>query len=198
MKFGKELYSIRELYRIFYYSMRSIKTFMQVKSKNKLDAQFVERIMLAVTEVNGCSFCSYAHTKLALEAGMSDEEIKNMLSSVLDDVPKSQVLAIMFAQHYADSRGKPSKQSFERLIGEYGQSKSLEILSVIRVIMLGNALGIAIGSLINRFKGEPDERSSLWYEAKILVTGVMFLPLSLIHALLASILGISTTKFEKN
>ncbi|MFC0273464.1 carboxymuconolactone decarboxylase family protein [Metabacillus herbersteinensis] len=32
--------------------------------------------MLAVTEVNGCEFCSYSHTKIALEQGMSQEEIK--------------------------------------------------------------------------------------------------------------------------
>jgi AhpD family alkylhydroperoxidase len=36
--------------------------------------------MLAVTEVNGCEMCSYAHTKMALEAGLSNDEIQQMLA----------------------------------------------------------------------------------------------------------------------
>ncbi|WP_256205872.1 carboxymuconolactone decarboxylase family protein [Carnobacterium iners] len=39
----------------------------------------MERIMLAVTQVNGCSVCSYTHTKMALEVGMKSEKIKNIL-----------------------------------------------------------------------------------------------------------------------
>ena len=40
-----------------------------------LDQAFKERIMLAVTEVNGCAMCSYAHTQMALEAGLSSEDV---------------------------------------------------------------------------------------------------------------------------
>nr|WP_237713710.1 carboxymuconolactone decarboxylase family protein [Rhodococcus sp. P14] len=63
--------------------------------------------MLAVTEVNGCGACSYAHTKIALGAGMSSAEIRNILAGVLDDVPDSEVAAVLFAQHYADTRATP-------------------------------------------------------------------------------------------
>ena len=36
-----------------------------------VSVQFRERLMLMVTEVNGCRYCSYGHSKAALAAGLS-------------------------------------------------------------------------------------------------------------------------------
>ena len=46
-----------------------------------------ERVMLAVTQVNHCTMCSFAHTQMALESGMSQEEIAMLLSGEYDRVP---------------------------------------------------------------------------------------------------------------
>ncbi len=70
-----------------------------------LDKRFIERIMLAVTQVNGCKMCSYAHTRMALESGMSAQEIRCMLSGEFADVPDSQQKAILYAEHYAQTEG---------------------------------------------------------------------------------------------
>lgn len=37
------------------------------KKKKIVNKDFVERLQLAVTEVNGCAACSYAHTYMALK-----------------------------------------------------------------------------------------------------------------------------------
>ncbi|HZK33377.1 MAG TPA: carboxymuconolactone decarboxylase family protein [Tissierellaceae bacterium] len=143
--------------------------------------------MLAVTEVNGCEVCSYAHTKAALETGMSNNEIQNMLSGINDDIPSNELSGIIFAQHYADSRGKPSKEALKRIIDVYGQSKAEGIVAVVRIIMMGNAYGIPWSSFINRFKGKPDERCSLIYELSIIVSTIIFLPPALLQASFANI-----------
>lgn len=143
-----------------------------------------ERIMLAVTEVNKCPMCSYAHTKIALEAGMSAREIENMLQGVLLDVPKEEMPAILFAQHFADTRGKPSKESLRTLVNIYGLDKARGILGGIRSIMVGNAYGIAWGSFMGRFKGEPDPRSHLAYELTMILTLLPFLIIGGIQNLL--------------
>ena len=36
----------------------------------RVDHAFSERIMLAVTQVNGCRYCDFGHTRLALRAGV--------------------------------------------------------------------------------------------------------------------------------
>lgn len=139
---GRKLYSLKEIYMIVYNGIRSAPYMSKAKRNNELSSEFIERIMLAVTEVNGCQICSYAHTKMALEAGMSNKEIQHMLLGVMTEVPSNELQAIMFAQHYADSRGKPTKETWDHIIESYGLTKSYGILGAIRVIMIGNAYGI--------------------------------------------------------
>ena len=186
MEFGRKLYSLGEIYTILYKGISSAPHMTKAKRKGEMTSEFIERIMLAVTEVNGCPLCSYAHTKMALEAGMNNEEIHNMLSGVMEDVPEEDLQAVMFAQHYADSRGYPSRESWDRVVENYGIVKAKGILGAIRAIMMGNALGIPWGSFFNRFKGQPDERSNLGYELGVMVIGSIMIPVALVHALLAS------------
>lgn len=116
---------------------------------------FIERIMLAVTEVNNCAICSYAHTKRALESGMSNEEIQKILSEVIVDIPADEVAAVIFAQHYADTRGNPTRESWQHIVETYGISRARGILGSVRTIMIGNTYGIPWSSFFNRFKVSP-------------------------------------------
>jgi AhpD family alkylhydroperoxidase len=188
-EFGKNLYSVQESYWIFYKGIRTMKYMFKAKRKKELSPKFIERIMLAVTEVNGCEICSYAHTKRALESGMSNEEIKNMLSGIIDDVPTTEVAAVLFAQHYADTRGNPTSESWQRIVDIYGISKANGILGSIRSIMIGNAYGIAWSSFFNRLRSRPDQRSSLLYEVSMML-GIILTPISIIHALISDLFRI--------
>lgn len=187
MEFGRKLYSVGESYWIFYNGIMTMKYMSRAKKKGELSQQFIERIMLAVTEVNECAVCSYAHTKKALESGMSNEEIQNLLAGIVDGVPDEEIAAIMFAQHYAETRAKPAKESWQRIVEIYGMSKAKGILGVIRTIMIGNAYGIPWSSFFRRFKGKPDPRSSLRYEISM-ISGTILIPVSSIHALISSLL----------
>lgn len=185
-KIGKKLYSVRESYWIFYNGMRTMRYLSSAKKNQELSPKFIERIMLAVTEVNDCAICSYAHTKRALESGMSGEEIHNMLAGIMDDIPDDELAAVMFAQHYADTRGHPTLESWQRIVEIYGTSRAKGILGSIRTIMMGNAYGIAWSSFLNRLRGRPDSRSSLPYEAGMIL-GTILIPISLIHALISNL-----------
>jgi AhpD family alkylhydroperoxidase len=189
MEIGRKLYSIQESYWILYNGMRTIKYMLMAKKNRKLSPKFIERIMLAVTEVNDCTICSYAHTKLAIESGMSNEEIKNMLSGIIDDVPADEVAAVIFAQHYADTRGNPTLESWQRVVEIYGISKAKGILGSIRTIMIGNTYGIPWSSFFNRLRGNPDQRSSLLYEISMIL-GTILIPISFIHALISEVFKI--------
>lgn len=186
---------MKEIYTILYNGRRTAPYLSKAKKKGELDTEFIERIMLAVTDVNGCGVCSYAHTKMALEAGMSDKEIQNMLAGVLTDVPEDQIQAMIFAQHYADHRGQPSGEAWARIVEIYGVSKSKAILGAIRIIMMGNALGIPWSAFVGRLKGEPDERSTFLYEMGGIVLGTLFIPFALINAIIASLLQVKIVNF---
>ncbi len=188
LEFGKKIYSVRESYLIFYHGLRTIKYTRIARKKGELSRQSIERLMLAVTEVNGCAACAWAHTKAALESGMSGEEIRSMLQGEVEQVPVDDMAAVMFAQHYADTRGNPSRAAWQRVVDEYGLSKAWGILGAIRMIMIGNAYGIAGGALSNRLRGQPDPQSGLLYELAMIASVSVVLPVALLHAALSNLL----------
>jgi AhpD family alkylhydroperoxidase len=189
MEFGKKLYSVRESYWIFYSGIRTMRYMFMAKKNGELSSTFIERIMLAVTEVNECAICSYAHAKRALECGMGSEEIQDMLSGIINNVPAPEVAGVMFAQHYADTRGNPTQESWGRIVEVYGTSTAMGILGAIRTIMIGNTYGIAFSSFFNRFRGRADPRSSLGYELGLILSAVVVIPVSIIHAVVSGLVG---------
>lgn len=184
---GKKLYSVRESYRIFYQGIRTVRYMFRAKKNGELNSKFIRRIMLAVTEVNDCAICSYAHSRRALESGMTSEEIQDMLSGIMDKVPVEEVAGVMFAQHYADTRANPTPEAWERVVEVYGLSKAQGILGAIRTIMIGNTYGIAFSSFFNRFRGRADPRSSIGYELGLILSAVVIIPVSLCHALVSGL-----------
>ncbi|MGB9936586.1 MAG: carboxymuconolactone decarboxylase family protein [Methanobacterium sp.] len=164
-----------------------MKYMYRAKRNMEISSKFIERIMLAVTEVNHCELCSHAHTRKALESGMSCEEIRQILAGSIDDVPDDEVAAVTFAKHYADTRGNPTKASWQYIVEIYGISRARGILGSIRTIMIGNTYGIPWSSFFNRIRGNPDPRSSLKYEISMIL-GTFLVPISLFHALISDLL----------
>jgi AhpD family alkylhydroperoxidase len=184
---GKPLFSLLEFYQIMTLAFRSVPLLRRAKAEGKMNHAFLERIMLAVTEVNGCAMCSYYHTKVALEAGFSETEIRNMLGGELSDVPAGELEGVLFAQHYADTRGKPSPESWRRLVEVYDETGARGVLAVTRMIMLGNAVGIPSGSFLNRFRKRADPRSNLFYELAMLLAFIVYIPFAGLTALLLNL-----------
>ncbi|MGI6545927.1 MAG: carboxymuconolactone decarboxylase family protein [Fastidiosipilaceae bacterium] len=182
-QFYKKIYSHCDFYKSIVMLLRSIKYLRLNRKEQLISPQFKERIMLAVTEVNGCEACSYAHTKFALEEGMSPEEISSILSGDLQNIPQEESVGVFFAQHYADEKGKASKDSWQRLVDEYGQRSAMVILAFTRMMLVGNIYGIAVSAIRDRFKGKPSGKTTLIYEISILLSIILYLPFATIHAL---------------
>lgn len=194
----KKFYTVREFYPILYKGLRTYKYLKANKKSGQLSEHFIERIMLAVTEVNGCEVCSYEHTKIALEQGMKEEEIEMLLSGTTEGVvPQDELKAIMFAQHYADTKGKPSKESWKQIVEAYGEEKALGILGATRAIMVGNSYGIALSAFKSRLKGKPIKKSSLLYELRMLFSLPVFLPVAFVHLFLLNVLRVPIIDFQK-
>lgn len=182
---GRPLFSLSESYRIYYLAVRAIPYMIRGEKKGLMLVALRERLMMAVTEVNGCAMCSWYHTRVALEGGMAADEIRRMLAGEFQNVPDEEITAVLFAQHYADTRGKPDSAAWDKLRKQYGRDAALAMLGAVRGIMLGNAIGIPAGSLLGRLGIKPfrvDARSSLAYEIALLLSSVVSTPLALLHA----------------
>lgn len=139
--------------------------------------------MMAVTEVNGCRYCSYFHTQEALKAGLDKEEIQKTFSGNFDDAPADELVALYFAQHYAEESGHPKPEALTRMINEYGEKKTMEILAYIRAIMVGNAWGNMLDSLRHRLLRKPYGEVSLFQEIGVVLGPVWMIPAALIQVL---------------
>ena len=194
----KRKFSLLEMYKAFVYLPRAMRKLIGNNKSKLVDNDFIRRLQLAVTEVNGCPACSYQHTKMALEQGMSGEEISSFLSGGSDYIKPEEAKAIMFAQHFADSRGYPKKYAYDAIIEEYGEKEARIILSAVQMMISGNIYGIPLSAFQSRLKGKPYKDSSLFYELGMMISGVIILPLATIHAALRALFGLPNLKLDKS
>jgi len=106
-----------------------------------LSPTFRERLMLAVTQVNQCRYCTYYHSKTALEDGVSPEEIAALLEGVVEHCPADEVSALFYAQHWAEMEGVPDPAAREKLLQVYTETEVVAIDVLLRMIKIGNYLG---------------------------------------------------------
>lgn len=193
----KRKFSFLELYLSYIYAPRAAVKLKDNKKSKLVDSHFIERLQLAVTEVNGCAACSYAHTTMALREGMSNEEISSFLGGSDSYIKPEEAKAIMFAQHFADSKGYPQKDVYESIIKEYGPEKAKIILSACQMMISGNMFGIPFSAFLARRKGKPFKDSTLGYELGMLIGGILVLPIGVLHSLLRWMVGLPNTRFGK-
>jgi AhpD family alkylhydroperoxidase len=106
-----------------------------------IDTAFRERLMLAVTAVNGCRYCSYAHARQALAEGIDSGEVEALLDGVVENSPRGEVPALLYAQHWAETAGKVDPAARERIIETYSEDTVNAIDLALRTIQMGNLLG---------------------------------------------------------
>ncbi len=110
--------------------------------RQQLSPAFRERLMLAVTAVNACRYCSYFHAGEALRSGVPAEQLAALLAGEIPaDAPPEERVALLYAQHWAESNAQPDPQAALRLVETYGAEQAEAINLALRMIRMGNLLG---------------------------------------------------------
>jgi AhpD family alkylhydroperoxidase len=183
----KQKFTYFDLYDATVRGLRAFPWLVINRIQKTVSNDLIERLMLATTEVNGCEVCSYAHTQIALKQGFSKDEIDAFLSGSKAYVHAEEATAILFAQHYADSKARPDLEAYLQLQTSYGKKQANIMLSGIQMMMMANIQGVSLSALIARFKGKSYSDSSLFYELSMLLLEPIFIVFGLIHALLLAI-----------
>jgi AhpD family alkylhydroperoxidase len=197
-KYNKRIFTIKEHIKIINRAARSFHILRYVKRNRLFDKKFKERIMLAVTEVNGCELCSYVHTKVSLSSGMSSNEIKQILLGSKDDIPESELVGVLFGEHYAYSHEKPDQVAINRLIQEYGEEKAKIICAILSMITMTNSMGIAMASFKERLMFKAVKKSKISSEILIPISTLMLFPLLYVIHFLKNLRGASTCSLVSN
>ena len=130
----------------------------------RIDKSFLEEIELVVSRVNGCRTCTYVHSANALQEGLSDKELEELLALDLGHFPAERAMAFAFAQHYAESGGQPDPAAERRFRDYYGPQMSQDILAHLRFIQFSSVTGATIQALLSRLRGHPVPGSNLLTE----------------------------------
>ncbi len=102
--FNKKIFTFGLLAKdigFLFYEFFSIISAMRNKQITKA---FMEKIMVVVTAVNGCTYCHWFHAKQAVASGISEDEVKNMFNLQFQaDASDFEIIALLYAQHYAET-----------------------------------------------------------------------------------------------
>lgn len=183
-EFYKRIYSTKEFYFLLDDALKSMKDYKKAIKTNLIDKVFQEKIILAVTEVNGCEICNILHTNSAIKLNISKIEIDALSSGLFKIGTSIENEAIEFAKHYASNNGNYDKSKWDSLVKNNDLDTAKGILGVIRIIMMGNAYGIAYGALKRRFKLKPVKASTFLNELGVLFSVIIFIPFILIKKII--------------
>ena len=141
-KFDRRTYgSPKEFFADMFFLARNTRRSRRAMRGTDISGAFRERIMLAVTSVYGCRYCSWVHTREALRNRVEEDEISSLLTGSVDGCPEDEAVALLYAQHWADSNGRPDPEAVGRLEEAYGSDKAQAIEVVLHMIRLGNLTG---------------------------------------------------------
>ncbi len=141
---------VRDFLADAWYLTRRGRRLLRLLLGRSLDGKFRERLMLAVTEVNQCRFCSFAHTRAALQAGLGREEIDAILGGSFEGAPEAERMALAYAQHWAETEGRPDPEALGVLEETYGQDTADDIHLALRFIKAGNYSARSIEMLLHK------------------------------------------------
>jgi AhpD family alkylhydroperoxidase len=146
----------QELFRFIHNGFQMIDTI----SSGRISQGFMERIMMSITAVNQCRYCSWVHTRMALENGCTLDEIKKIMDFDFTNICEEEYIALTFCHHYAESDRHPSREAIHRFIDYYGVQKARDIYHIISMIYFGNLTGNTVDAFENRMHGRPTKDGS--------------------------------------
>ncbi len=95
-----------------------------------LDPKLREQIAIAVSSVNGCTYCVAAHTAIGRSVGLDEEALAASLHGLSAD-PKAAA-ALEFARRVVSERGWVTNDDLERVRGAgYGDGDIVEIIGTV-------------------------------------------------------------------
>jgi AhpD family alkylhydroperoxidase len=189
-------YGLRDLYDAVVLLPPSAAALAGNRRRQLLDRVAIERVMLAVTAVNDCAACSWAHTRIALREGMPPEEISTLLAGNGELVPPDEAAGLAFAQHYADSGCLPDPAAFAALEQVDGPARARLVLAAAQVMTVGNLYGLPLSAVLARRQRTPDADPSLGDELGLLAAGALVFPVAITHGVLRWAAGRPVARFR--
>lgn len=165
-RFAKRTFTLPLLGASLAAALRTAPTLIKALSRPATSPALREKVMLAVTSVNDCRYCSWVHTGLALESGVDLAELQQMLDQTsFGTLEGREAVAVLFSKHFADTRRQPSAEAEAALARHWNAEERAEIMAYIHAIYFANLSGNSMDAWLARLRGVRVEEGDALAEA---------------------------------
>lgn len=179
-------YTLPELWRDLTSLPSRVPSLWSIWVQGRLPRALRERLIVAVAQVNVCRMCEHAHTRMALEAGVSDAELAALENMDPDAIDRRTWLALAHARARTKADFAPIVQdeAHSTLVEALGAQTYRDVEDVARAMTVANRIANTLNALPDRRRGSPVPGSRLFDE---LVINFMFLPAAWLGTLVAAV-----------
>jgi AhpD family alkylhydroperoxidase len=150
--------------------VRRAPTIYKVWVRHELDPGLREELMLAVSKLNDCRYCTWGHHEWAHIAGVSEEELAQIEQMDPTDFDRRKWLAISYVRALVSARfGSVSGDLLSEMQANYSRREIEEIVLVAKVMDISNRGANTWDSMLSRLRGKPAAESRLIDEAVLSV-----------------------------
>lgn len=125
---------------------------------------FREKLFLAVTSVNKCRYCTWAHTAIAAGEGVAQADIAALIGGGAELITGDEAEAVAYAVHFAETERNPSPEQTQKLLKKYGEDRARQILQYLNLIYFANLSGNTFDAFLSRAQGTGDSGGNAIFE----------------------------------
>jgi AhpD family alkylhydroperoxidase len=163
------------------------RTLYRIWVRHELDPGFREELMLAVSKVNDCRYCSWAHHEWASIDGISEEELAHVEQMDPARFERKKWLAISFVRELVTVRfGAVSEDLMRKMQGHYTAREISEITLVAKVMDTANLGANTFDAMRSRMRGAPAQGSRILDEVLMTAAFCCVAPSLLVFLALSS------------
>jgi AhpD family alkylhydroperoxidase len=146
-------------------------TMYRVWLKQEVEPGFREELMLAVSRLNGCRYCSWGHYEWAQISGVSNEELAQVEQLDPAGFNRRKWVAISYVRALVTENFERVQPELRRAMQhKYSPREIRQIELIANVMDVGNRGSNTFDAMLSRFKGVPAADSRIVDE--VILSGV--------------------------
>ncbi|MFP5382953.1 MAG: carboxymuconolactone decarboxylase family protein [Gammaproteobacteria bacterium] len=164
--FARRTFTLPLLARSAAAALKSSPTLLKALRQPATSPALREKVMLAVTAVNDCRYCSWVHTGLALQNDVDLDDLQHVLDAgTFGQLDEREAVAILYGKHFADTVREPDAEAERALARAWSPEERAEIMAYIHAIYFANLAGNSADAWLARLRGAQVEGGNPLAEA---------------------------------
>ncbi len=121
---------------------------------------FREKVMLVTAMANACRWCTWAHSRFARAAGLSEIELKALIALDPRDFPRREWVALAWVRAFMENAGEVPAELDEEFRAILTPQERACVLASHKAMFVFNLTANNLRAMLNRLRGRGDETAA--------------------------------------